>query len=311
MKLAIGKIVIFILLCVFFSENLHAQDSKNEAPKNQIEIRHDNDFLLFTDRYYSSGLLLTYRRRLSQGIFSKENEQLTFQLKQQAYTPENIKALTIEELNHPFAEFLGLEAGWSMSKNNTLLESKLLIGITGASAGAGGFQRWYHATIMHTIIPTWFAEIESSFHVNFEASYVKEWQLNPNPFSVHFALKSTLALGTKDIYAHPEFIAYFGRRNVLNSSIAYHQINSTQREVYIALRAGYRFVAHNALLEGNLLGDNSVYTIEPKTAVLHLGFDLCQRFKKNDYKISFYLLSKESKAIDHHQYLTVSYARSF
>ena len=39
-------------------------------------------------------------------------------------------------------------------------------------------------------IATWEEQLATSFHNNLYVSYVHEWQWQPNPYSVHFALKS-------------------------------------------------------------------------------------------------------------------------
>ena len=51
-----------------------AQDSL-KVPNQQFELRHDNDFLLTTDRYYSSGLFLTYRKKKRSRIEYKSNRE--------------------------------------------------------------------------------------------------------------------------------------------------------------------------------------------------------------------------------------------
>jgi hypothetical protein len=147
--------------------------------------------------------------------------------------------------------------------------------------------------------------------MNLYAEYAREWQLAANPFGVHIALRSQFAYGTKDQFVQPEILAYFGRRNIMASSIAYSQIGDLEREIFFVLRAGYRFVAYNGLLEGNLWGDDSVYLVDTLDSVLQLGFDFQHRFKQNDYMVGYRFNSDETKASQTHQYVILSYARSF
>lgn len=289
---------------------IHGQDVQKTI-KHQIEFQHDNDFILLTDRYYSSGLFLNYKRRLLKGLFTENQEQLVFELQQLAHTPTNIEAIDTQSYDRPYAGFTGLETGWSVTQVNTLYSISILMGITGTASGAGQFQQWYHDNIVLYKTPVWFTEIENSFHVNLQASWIKEWQLNPNPFSIHLAFSPKFALGTKDIYAHPELTAFFGKRNPLSSSLAYGQINSTQKELFFSLRMGFRFVAHNAFLEGNILGDSSSFTVPSKLGVLHLGFDVQHRVGQNDYALGYRYLSREALTTQNHQYLQLSYGRSF
>jgi len=301
-----GCILFFILNTTL----LQAQDTA-ALPKQQIEFRHDNDFIIFTDQYYSSGLLLTYRRHLASGIFTKDREQFTVELKQEAHTPSNVDTEDILKIDRPYAGFSGLTLGWSLAGEFDLLEVRTLVGLTGPSSGAGGFQRWHHKNIVFISVPTWFTEIEDSFHANLEVSYALEWELTPVPFGVWLALKPSAAYGTKDIYVQPQFIASFGRRNTIGRSIAFHQVGSMEREIYFSFSFGYRFVGHNALLQGNALGDKSLYTIEPNDRVRYVGFDFRHRFGKNDYKFGYRYNSPEAPEMDNHKYIILSYARSF
>jgi hypothetical protein len=301
-------IILFTSLGLGFAT---AQEETMRAPKQQIEFRHDNDFVLFTDRYYSTGLFLTYRRALAAGIFPNTKEQLSFQLQQQAYTPSNVDTENILKIDRPYAGFTAFTAGWSIAKNSHLWEVKTVFGLTGPSSGAGRFQRWHHENIVFVSVPTWFTEIEDSFHANLEVRHAMEVELAPIPFGVRLALHTTAAYGTKDIYAQPEVVTYFGRRSPLSSSIAYDQVGSLEREIYFSLRFGYRFVSHNALLQGNILGDDSLYTINPNSKFFRWGLDLYHRFQKNDYRFGYRFISEEAIELKTHQYLFFSYARSF
>ena len=186
----------------------------------------------------------------------------------------------------------------------------LLTGLVGPSSSAGNFQRWYHENIVLFKVPTWAAELENQFHVNASFTYAKEQQWNPNPFSVYFAFQPTLTLGTKDIFAQPEAVLYLGRRNPLNSSFAYQQINSTEREIFIALRASYRLVLRNALLEGTLTNGND-FDSDLKNGVLIPGADFKHRSGKNYYTVGYRHNSQETRQINDHQFIVLAYGRSF
>lgn len=307
-------IQLFLVLCYFilvYNGDSHAQELNLSTPKNQLELQHDNDFVLLSDRYYSTGLFVTYRRRLNRGIFSKVNEQLSLQFQQLAYTPDDIDAIDINLMDRPYAGFSGLQAAWSFAQRHWLLEPRFLVGLTGPSSGAGSFQRWFHRNATHVSEPSWVGEIEDSFHTNFYLRMIAELQLAPNPFGVHLAVRPTIAYGTKDIYVEPELIFFFGRRSGLEQSIAYNQLGSVEKEIYFTIRWATRFVSHDASLEGNLNGDNSVFTIEPGKRWSTFGIDLNHRSGKNEYRVGFNALSARAPELKKHKYLTLAYARSF
>ncbi len=283
-------------------------DASNQ---HQISFRHDNDFLVFSDRYYSSGLFLSYSMLLKNGLFKSGKEQVTFTLLQQIYTPSKLNTSNRVEMDRPYAGYLAINTEWSYVKDNYAFESILTFGLVGEGSGAGSFHRWYHNALEVPSPPTWAYELANKLHANFYTSYIYEWQLAPNNFSVYLAVKPTLALGTKDLYAQPEVMAHFGRRQPMNSSMAYNRIGSLEKEVFFTMRAGYRIIAHNALLEGHLFGDNSVFLATPKKGFFYGGFDIKHRFKNNDYWLGYRFNSAETEQTKAHKYVILSYARNF
>lgn len=290
------------------------QETESEANKtirHQIGLRHDNDLIMRTDRYYTAGLFLTYRHRLKKRFFNSENEQLKFSIGQEIITPSYLKTTEIEKLDRAYVGFLALRAGWSQVRKNSFIDTNMLLGIAGRASGAGGFQRWYHHSIIKTETPTWVGEMENSVHYNLYATYLYEWQLAPNPFSIHIGTQSQIAFGTRDIYVHPEIKVYFGKRNPLSSSMAHHQIGSKDPELFFGISGGYRFVGYNGLLQGNALGDDSVLLVPPNKVVAFAGFDLQCRYGRNEYWIGVRYNTPEFEQANPHKYVILSYKRSF
>ncbi len=286
-------------------------NTQNNTVANQLRLQHDNDFITLTDRYYSSGLFLKYTRLLKNGVLQGDDEQITISIGQEVYTPSDIKTDEISEQDRPYVGFLSLKGVWSYVKKNNGINVSLLLGIAGNASGAGGFQRWYHNAIVISDPPVWVGEMENSLHINIYSSYRHEWQLALNPFSITLVAQPAIALGTRDDYLHTDLIAFFGRRNPLASSMAYQRIGSTQREIFFSLCAGYRYVFYNGLLEGNPLGDDSVFTIPANKEVLYAGFDLQHRIGKNEYVLGYRVQSAEAITTKSHKYVILSYARNF
>ncbi len=207
--------------------------------------------------------------------------------------------------------FLGLKGGWSYVKNTYGLEASILIGLAENNSGAGGFQRWYHKVFVVSDPPVWVGEMHNSLHVNSYVNYRREWCLMPNPFSVTLAVQPSLAFGTRDVYAQGELIAYFGRKDTMATSMAYQRIGSQQWELFFSFRAGYRYVAYDALIEGNLLGDSSALLLAPNENLYFAGFDVDHRFGQNEYRFGYRLLSDAAPSTEGHCYVTLSYARNF
>lgn len=297
---------------MFLCSSITAISQNDEQVLNhQVGIHHDNDFFTLTDRYYSSGLYLSYKHRLKKGLLKKGSEQLSFRFGQQAYTPAQTRSENIEEFDRPYAGFLGLWSNWSWGLANTIVDVEILTGIAGPASGAAEFQSWYHTAVAISDPPLWVNQLENSFHLNLYARYTLEWHLSDNPFSVIIASRPQLALGSRDIYVQPEVMAYFGRRAFGAVSIANDRLTNGTKELYVAIGGAYRFVGYNGLIEGNGFGDSSSFTTEVENSLFILKFDFRHRNGPNDYIVGYRFMSSETPMGLDHQYLTLTYARSF
>lgn len=278
---------------------------------HQLTLQHDNDFFALSDRYYSSGLYLRYTKRLRGWEAQQESQQVSFTIGQEVFTPSDIKATNISRQDRPYVGFLGLRTSWTGVKANQAMHIGLLLGIAGNNSGAGGFQRWYHNIFVVSDPPVWVDEMNNSAHANLYGSFYKEWELAPLPFSVRSGIHPEIAYGTRDQYAQLTWISFFGRRDPLHTSMAFNTLGSAAREIYFSLRAGYRYVAHNAMLEGNAAGDDSVFLIDARRNLFYGGFDVHHRFGRNEYRFGYRILSPEAETTRAHKFVTLSYARNF
>lgn len=305
----------FIICCFFCLLHLVVRGQKNDesAPfyaEKQVEFRHDNDFLQFTDRYYSSGNYIGYRQLLPTQNDSISKRQLHIYLQQEFYTPTDLDARTIPGFDRPYAGFSGFSSGLTFSNLKRVLKFDFLIGVTGKISGVEGLQSLFHST-NDSREASWVSQIDDSAHFNFYSEYVREWELMPNPFSVLIALKPNIALGTKDIYAANELAIYFGKRNAINQTMAYQQLGEIKKEFFIALKATYKYVVHDAMLEGNITGDNSEFTIAPKDNQFQFGIEGFYRSSRNDFRIGYVYVPRKIPSTDLHVYMIFSYSRNF
>ncbi len=83
-------------------QSFKLNDEPEKLVKNQIELSHDNDFLQFTDRYYTAGNFITYRRLLKN---KKHKRQNSFFLGQEIYTPSDLEETDILKFDRPYASY--------------------------------------------------------------------------------------------------------------------------------------------------------------------------------------------------------------
>ncbi len=303
------------LFIIVYSSGSICQNNKNTADpesffNNQIELRHDNDFLIFTDRYYTTGSYIEYRYLPENGLFKGRKEQIIVSLEHLYYTPTNIISSNTADFDRPYAGYLGVSAGSFMAKELQATNFTIAVGVTGPISMAEGFQNLFHSS-GGISTPPWIAQIKNNFHFNLYAGYIREWMLNPKPFSVYAAISPNIAFGTKDVYVNHEFKFFFGKRNPLLKSLAYNQLGETGKEFFFSINFTYRYVIHNALLEGHLVGDTSEFLVTPNEELFLYGIIGYYRMERNDFKIGYQYISKETNKTRRHLYFTVSVARRF
>ena len=307
-----------LFFCLFLILNCFKSNSQNETSPNnpraffneQIELRHDNDFLIFTDRYYTTGSYIEYRFLSNNEQSLGRKEQILIGLEHLYYTPSNILSTKPKDFDRPYAGYLGIKAGTSIARTSHIFNFSLGIGVTGRISQAEAFQKMFHST-NSSIIPPWVAQIKNDFHINFYSSFVKEWMLLPKPFAVYASINPKIAVGTYNLHLDQGFKFYFGKRNSLLQSMAYNQLGEAKNEFFFSVNFAYRYVIHNALLEGYPFGNPSEFTLDANKEVYLYGINGYFRTRRNDFKIGYQYVTKETLKADWHIYFTISIARRF
>ncbi|MEL6811309.1 MAG: lipid A-modifier LpxR family protein [Bacteroidota bacterium] len=301
---------LFIFIC---SSNIICQEQPGgRIYKNAIELRHDNDFLLFTDRYYTTGSFIGWHTLLNTPNKGLDRWQYSLFIQQELYTPADLLETEIRRFDRPYAGFLGLTNGLQLTNHRRILDFKVTLGITGPFSGGAGIQEVFHSTASNDArIPVWLGQINTSAFGNLYATYIREWQWQPNPFSVHFAASPSATIGNRDIYAQPEVAFFFGRRDPIGTTSAYNQLGSIKNEYFFAIRMAYRYVFHNALLEGNLIGDSSSFLIDPYKNMFLYSFEANARLKRFNLLIAYNFATPQTRKTDPHLFMTFGVTRAF
>ncbi|MEZ4874250.1 MAG: DUF2219 family protein [Flavobacteriaceae bacterium] len=278
----------------------------------QFELRHDNDFLHFTDQYYTTGIFLGLRKFINPND-SLQKMHYGFYLFQEIYTPSNITETNPDYLDRPYAGILGFLNELSLANSKRFLEYKLAMGFTGKMSGAEGLQSLFHTSVAtESQATSWVDQIPFSLHANVYVNYAYELQFQPNPFSVHFAINPMLAFGTRDMYLEQDAVFYFGKRSPLMETMAYKQLGTLgERELFFAIRLGYRYVFYDSLLEGHILGDQSKFTVDAYHQIFFYNFELYYRKGRNDFKLTYNFETPRNRETQPHLYITLTLARSY
>lgn len=305
-----------LLFSVYIGLNFTGQAQDSTATRTsqerfrQFEFRHDNDFLLSTDKHYTTGSFITFRIRDKKDSLEQFNQQWNIALRHQFYTPRDIRSDNTSRYDRPYAGLLAASVEWTTARDMSLFGMELLMGVSGPSSGAQGFQDLFHSK-GGIDTPPWTDQIANSFHTNLYFRFTQEWDLRTAPWAMKLAFTPSMAIGSLDIYIQPELNLYIGTRQNIRKSVAYGQLGPLNSELFGALKIGYRYVKYNAMLQGNAFGDQSLLTVPATEDLLLIGAEGCWRFYRNDIKIALKYKSSETPRATAHSVVTLSYARSF
>lgn len=233
-------------------------------------------------------------------------------MSQEIYTPSDIEETDISKLDRPYASFLGINFQHTVTGKDWIFDFIYSFGITGEYAGGEWLQNLFHSTAATgSRIATWEGQINNNFTNNCYFKYTKEWNLNPNPFSVYFAIIPSAAIGIKNVYLQNDFALYIGKRNSTLNTSAYKQLGILKNELFFGFKAGYRYVAHNTMLEGNLIGDSSLFLVDALHHLILLNAEFYFRSGRTDIKLSYNYSSSETSITENHLNMTISIARNF
>ncbi|MEZ4859078.1 MAG: DUF2219 family protein [Flavobacteriaceae bacterium] len=305
--------VAFVTVPLVYGQKDTISVSEKKRYHKQFELRHDNDFLHFTDQYYSTGSFLGLRSLIESEKDTLQKKHFGFYVFQEIYTPSNITETSTTLLDRPYAGILGFLTEYSLANPKRFLEYQLAMGFTGEMSGAEGLQSLFHTAVAtDSQTSTWKDQIAMSLHANLYVNYAYEIKFQPNPFSVHFSINPKLGFGTRDIFLEQDALFYFGKRSPITETVAYKQLGTTgERELFFAVRLGYRYVFHDSLLEGNILGDRSPFVVDAYSQIFLYNFELFYRKGRNDIKFTYNFETPRNRAAQPHLYLTLTLARSY
>ncbi|WP_171036970.1 lipid A-modifier LpxR family protein [Maribacter algarum] len=296
-----------LLFIVISTEHFYAQDVNQ-----QLAITLSNDKFADDDKYFTNGLYITYQKAVAQNfIFPKTDGnklQLNIGIGNEIYSPASLSSTNTDDFDRPFAGWLfgKLEVGSIKKKSAFFLAFET--GITGEESLAGDFQVGLHNVFGIDSRPTWVEQIGFKWLFNLKITHVFDWSNQRNAFQYRISP----SLGTKDIYLENDISYFFGRLNTFqNSSRTTIVDNSSSKEFYGYVSAGYRYVAHNTLIQGSIFTDDVLFTTDITNHIFKTEIGAILQVKRNTFKIAYNFNTKETPLSTSHIYGSLFYARSF
>ncbi|MFT6601275.1 MAG: hypothetical protein ACJAZZ_000393 [Dokdonia donghaensis] len=311
MQLKLLPILVCILTHQAWSQGV--EPASKQLYTQEFSIQHDNDFLFAIDRYYTAGSFLRYSRKLEQDFIFKNTLEAPLQydiiIGQETYTPRELFVENFDSLERPYAGYLFARFNLTKAQGNSLYAVGFEIGLAGEQSGARTLQLNYH-NLIGAFMPVWSGQIANSTHINFYGSYVKDYVISNSNLFKNAALQSSVAIGSRRMYARQEALLYIGDRAQVSASSAYGRVGNTT-EFYGVGGVGVEYVVLNALIEGNPLGDSSPFTLPAVPVVFSFKAGGVYRSHRNTYRMIYKFRTKETKREGRSQYVTFEFARRF
>jgi len=157
------------LLLSLAATQLFAQNRTQE-----LGFQSDNDSFLAqgSDRYYTNGLFLFYRRGMEFKNPKLANKVLGFEIGQKIYNPISGSVPNATFVDRPFAGYLYLGANINyLFRNESNFKVSLQTGIIGPSAQGEQIQKVIHNTFGFYPLSGWQYQIQNNFQVNASVEY--------------------------------------------------------------------------------------------------------------------------------------------
>lgn len=278
-----------------------------------IEFTVENDKMVLLDRYYTSGLFISYKRSLENNFLFKKDSTNTLQLNitlgSETYTPKNLSDFDTRLFDRPFAGWLFLKAELTRVNKNNAIVIGVETGITGEESLAGKLQTWFHDFLGIDDNPTWYQEIEFKYLVNLKAKYILNTSISEKQSLQYIG---DVSLGTKDIYMQYGLEYYFGKFNPLQNTSRLGLVDSSiQNELYGYAGVAYKYVGHNTLIQGSLDYKDVLFTSDIERHIFKFRMGAVLKIKNSTFKLGYNFNTKETPKSTEHGYGTLSYAKSF
>lgn len=295
----------------------------------EVSLSVDNDALLFSkkfDKYYSSGVYLTFRKLSAQNIFktSRSGQRkavksiLEYSLFHQMYTPENIYKDSPSDIDRPYAGWFG--AAFSINtyfRNDGVLDLQGDLGLLGPATGTEYIQIWLHDTFNRRQPNGWDYQINNTVATHLKAQY--QWRLAGGK-KMELSGKTAACVGTILNNLRMGLNLRFGKLDPFTNSawtgsklgginIPQDTTPGSKKKIFYGFtRTFMEVVLYNATIEGNIIGTPSTFTKETIPFVFHHETGFILSSKRLDYTISFVIRTTEVNGAKSHQYINLTLA---
>jgi len=287
--------------------------------KNEFGFKSDNDSYLAqgSDRYYTNGLFIDYRRAMDQSKLKNGLEKKIYEISagQKMYNPISGYSPDPAKQDRPFAGYLYVGGALSWFHNNeSILKTSVELGTTGPNSLAEDGQELLHNTIGFYELDGWQYQIKNELAINLSAQYTRLLHRASNN-AIDFSFDGYANIGTTFSGAGAGILFRAGGINQLfNSAYTNSVIGNNpktkalvKREIFFYAKPQLNFVAYDATVQGSMFNNNSPVTfgVKPIVFAQQIGFNYSSQRFTFDFGMLF--KTKEIKSTAKaHQYGSIS-----
>lgn len=308
------KQLFLALIILTLSINAYSQTYKNE-----FGFRSDNDSYLAqgSDRYYTNGLFIHFRRAVNQQQLKEGLEKKIYEISagQEIYNPYSGSAPDPAKQDRPFAGYLyaGGALSWFHS-DESILKASAKIGVVGPASLAEDGQELLHNTVGFYELEGWEYQIKNAFALNLSAQYTRLLHRSASK-AIDFSFEGYANAGTTFSGAGAGILFRAGGLNQLfNAAYTNAVVGNNpktkalvKREVFFYAKPQLNFVAYDATIQGSLFHNNDPITfgVKPIVFAQQLGFNYSSQRFTFDFGMIFKTKEVKSTA-KAHQYGSIS-----
>lgn len=307
------------LLLALITLSLLTINAYGQQYKNEFGFRSDNDSYLAqgSDRYYTNGLFIHFRRALNQQHLKEGLEKKTYEITagQEIYNPYSGSAADPARHDRPFAGYLyaGGALTWYYSKES-ILKTSAEIGTTGPGSLAEDGQELLHNTVGFYELEGWDYQIKNALAINLSAQYTRLLHRSSNQ-TTDFSFEGYANAGTTFSGAGAGILFRAGGLNQLFNSAYTNAVignnpktkSLVKREVFFYAKPQLNFVAYDATIQGSMFNNDDPVTfgVKPIVFAQQIGFNYSSQRFTFDFGMLFKTREVKSTA-KAHQYGTIS-----
>jgi lipid A 3-O-deacylase len=291
---------------------------------NEISLTIDNDIFFLTDRYYTAGHELSYRKLLNSetNLVKRFNRKSvsskvisSFRFGNKIFTPRKTKFVNTINMDRPYAGYTYLGYSISRLKKLSIVSSlEFEVGLVGKATGLGQVQQWWHKQVGYEVPRGWDSQIANELIINMNYQFQKSIKLSED-----FDLVSNtgLYIGTGSNKISQDVTLRLIDFNPLTQSIFSNSLlgyegDMNKPEVFLFFGFGVDYVVSNIFLEGSLFNNNpSPFTVDANSLLIRRNFGIMYAKKRGSFAFSVISLGKEMEKGIKHSFVSLKFSQRF